>query len=172
MAAGYTLKMPREEKRIKSKSEFLAEIAVSLGGYAAEKIKFGEITTGAANDLQKATLLAKKLVKEFGMSTLGPLSFSEDQELWGQLPEQKPYSEQTALRIDREVEKFVNQAEKMAFKILRQKRKLLEKIGRVLIEKETIEKEEFASLIGSKKAEKPQPLPKKQELVKVKVRRV
>jgi len=150
LAAGYTLKMPAEEKRIKSKSEFLAEIAVSLGGYCAEKIKFGEMTTGAVNDLEKASFIARKLVKEYGMSSLGPVNFNESEEelFWGPgFSGARPYSEETALRIDKEAEKFINQSEIYATKILRQKKRLLEKISRVLIEKETIEKQEFEELL-------------------------
>jgi cell division protease FtsH len=155
-AAGYTLKMPVEEKKIRSRSEFLAEIAISLGGYCAEKIKFGEMTTGAANDLEKATFLAQRLVKEFGMSSLGPINFDQEAAepfafAW---PSQNQLADETLLRIDKEVEKFVNQARQAAEKILCQKKPLLEKIARVLIEKETIEKEEFEALIENKQ-EKP-----------------
>jgi cell division protease FtsH len=152
IAAGYTLKMPTEEKKIRSKSEFLTEIAISLGGYCAEKIKFGEITTGASNDLEKASLMAGRLVKEFGMSALGPISFAEDEEemFWGPGSNQKPHSNETLLRIDKEVEKFINQAMVSAEKILRKRKKLLEKIAQVLIEKETIERQEFEELLNKK----------------------
>ena len=150
MAAGYTLKVPSEERKIKSKTGFLAEIAVSLGGYCAEQIKFGEITTGASNDLEKASILARKLVKEYGMSSLGPISFSEEENefFWGRdVSGQKPYSEETAVKIDKEVEKFINQAKQTADKILIRKKKLMEKVARVLIEKEIIERQEFEELI-------------------------
>jgi cell division protease FtsH len=152
MAAGYTLKMPAEERRIKTKSEFLAEMATLLGGYCAEKIKFGEITTGAANDLERASQLAGKLVKEYGMSALGPISFGEREEFTflGQEIERRTYSEEIAAKIDREIEKFIKNAENTARKILTKRRALLEKIAKRLIEKETIEKEEFESLVGKK----------------------
>jgi len=153
LAAGYTLKMPKEERRIKTKSEFLAEITTLLSGYCAEKLKFGEITTGAANDLERATELVRKLVKEYGMSSLGPISFGErfgSIFLGREFGEYRNYSEKVAAKIDKEVEKFVRTAEKSAEKILAQKKNLLEKIARVLIEKETIEKEEFEKLIGEK----------------------
>ena len=174
LAAGYTLKMPAEERKIKTKSEFLAELATLLGGYCAERIKFGEITTGAANDLERASQLAGKLVKEYGMSALGPVSFGERERLGflGEEIERRTYSEKIATKIDKEIEKFVKNAENTARKILTGKKNLLEKIAKRLIEKETIEKEEFEELIGIKKAEIPEPLPKKRELVKVKVRRV
>lgn len=148
MAAGYTLKTPKEEKRIKTKSEFLAEITVLLGGYMAEKLKFKEITTGAANDLEKASLLARKLVKEYGMSSLGPVSFETKEKLFSF---EKPYSEEMAAKIDKEVEKIIKESQKRAKRLLEKNKKLLEKIAKTLIKKETIEKEEFEKLIGKKK---------------------
>ena len=150
MAAGYTIKMPREERRIKTKTEFLAEIATLLGGYAAEKLKFNEITTGASNDLEKASQLARKLVKEYGMSSLGPVSFGEKEEmifLGKELGEQRNYSEKVANQIDKEVEKFIKEGEVRAKNILAKKKGLLEKIAKTLIEKETIEREEFEELM-------------------------
>ena len=175
LAAGYTLKMPKEERKIKTKSEFIAELATLLGGYCAEKLKFGEITTGAANDLERASQLARKLVKEYGMSSLGPISFGEKEELvflGKEISEQRNYSEKVAAQIDKEVAKFIKNAEVEAKKILTRKKNLLEKIAKTLIKKETIEKEEFEELAGSKKVEAPQPLPKKRDLVKVKIKRV
>jgi cell division protease FtsH len=150
LAAGYTLKMPTEEKKIKTKSEFLAEMATLLGGYCAEKIKFGEITTGAANDLERTTELAKKLVMEYGMSDLGPIAFGRKEELafLGREEIYRDFSEEVARKIDREIEKFVKNAENKAREILTKKKRLLEKVAKRLIEKETIEKEEFERIIG------------------------
>jgi len=168
LAAGYTLKMPTEERKIKTKSEFLAEITTLLGGYCAEKIKFGEITTGAANDLERASELARKLVKEYGMSSLGPVSFGKREELvflGAEFGEQKNYSEKVATQIDKEVEKFIKTAENQAKKILIKRRGLLEKIAKTLIEKETIEREEFEKLVGKKEIEKG-------KIIKIKVKRV
>jgi len=150
MAAGYTLKMPTEEKKIKTKSEFLAEIATLLGGYVAEKIKFGELTTGAANDLQEATKLARKLVKEYGMSALGPISFGGEEDLvflGREISEARNYSEKVAAKIDNEIDKFIKKAEKEAKNILTKNKILLEKIAETLITRETIEKKEFEELI-------------------------
>lgn len=177
LAAGYTLKMPAEERKIKTKSEFLAEMATLLGGYCAEKLKFGEITTGAANDLERASQLARKLVKEYGMSALGPVSFGEREELaflGREFETGRNYSEKVATKIDREVEKFVKAAENQAKKILTKKKNLLEKISQTLIKKETIERKEFEELIGRhpptlKKAEMVEPLPKKGKSAKIKV---
>jgi cell division protease FtsH len=153
VAAGYTLKMPKEERKIKTKSEFLAEMAVLLGGYCAEKLKFGEITTGAANDLKKASELAKKLVKEYGMSSLGPIAFGEREELsfLGREFDQRDYSEKMAAKIDKEISRFIKKAENQAKIILNKKKKTLEKIAKTLIEKETIEKEDFERLIRKEK---------------------
>lgn len=176
MAAGYTLKMPKEERKIKTRSEFLAEMATLLGGYCAEKLKFGEITTGAANDLERASELARKLVKEYGMSSLGPISFGEKEELvflGKEISEQRNYSEKVAAQIDKEVSKFIKNAEGQARKILLKKKNLLDKVAKVLIAKETIEKEEFEKLIGKEVEIKPKKLLiKKGRSVKVKIRRV
>ena len=173
MAAGYTLKMPSEDKKIRSKTEFLAEIAVYLGGYCAEKIKFGDITTGASNDLEKASFLARKLVKEYGMSSLGPVSFNEDDvSLFEGGSFQKPYSEKTAVKIDKEVSKFINQATKTAERIIKQQKRLMEKIAKVLIEKETIEREVFEDLIGLNKEKKRASKRIKPVSLKVRVRTV
>jgi len=149
-AAGYTLKLPTEEKHLRTKSEFLDELAVFLAGYAAEKMVFSEITTGASNDLKEATELARKLVMEYGMSKLGPITFAKEGEmvfLGREISERREYSEEVATQIDKEVALFMKNAEICANKILSQKRELLDKIAQKLIEKETIEKEEFNSLI-------------------------
>jgi len=177
MAAGYTLKMPTEERKIKTKSEFLAEMATLLGGYCAERLKFGEITTGASNDLERTTQLARKLVTEFGMSALGPVTFGKKEELifLGREEFFRDYSEKVAAKIDKEIEKFVKNAENTARKILTKKKSLLEKIAKRLIEKETIEKEEFEELTGKKEAPKievSKPLAKGEKSIKVKIKRV
>ena len=157
-AAGYTLKLPAREKYIKTKKEFLSELASLLGGYATEKLVFGDITTGASNDLEKASELARKLVKEYGMSEkLGPIAFGEKEEmifLGKEIGEQRNYSEQVAAKIDDEVSFFIRNAESTAKRVLQQKRKLLDKIAKILTEKETIEREEFEQLIGPGKNEK------------------
>ena len=157
MAAGYTLQVPTEERRIKTKTEFFSDIATLLGGYTAEKIKFNEITTGASNDLSRASEIARKLVKEYGMSSLGPISFGEKEELvflGKEISEQRNYSEKIAIKIDEEVEKIIKNAQKEAEIILRNNKKLLDRIAKILIEKETIEREEFEKLIKENKVAK------------------
>jgi cell division protease FtsH len=150
MAAGYTLKMPSEERKIKTKRQFLTEIAVLLAGYLTEKMVFKDITTGASNDLAKATELARRLVKEYGMSEkLGPISFEEDlvrKEFFV-----RPYSEELARKIDEEVFKIIHQAEKEALRVLKRKRKILDKIAKILVKKEVIEREEFERIVGIRK---------------------
>jgi len=173
MAAGYTIKMPVEDRRIITKSEFLAEIATLLGGYCAEKLKFNEITTGAANDLEKASQLARKLVKEYGMSSLGPISFGEKEEmifLGKELGEQRNYSEKVASQIDQEVASFIKDAENTAKKVLSKKKKTLEKIAERLIDKETIEREEFEELMGQRKISAPKIKIKKERATKLKIK--
>ncbi|HEY9584255.1 MAG TPA: ATP-dependent zinc metalloprotease FtsH [Candidatus Paceibacterota bacterium] len=150
-AAGYTLKLPTRERRLKTKSEFLSDLATFLGGFMAEKIVFGEITTGASNDLEKASELARKLVKEYGMSEkMGPVAFGEKDEmifLGKELGEQRNYSEKVAAEIDAEVSDFIKNAQITAQKVLKNRRVLLDKIAKALFEKETIEREEFEKII-------------------------
>lgn len=150
MAAGYTLQVPSEERKMKTKTAFLSEIATLLGGYTAERLKFGEMTTGASNDLIRASELARKLVKEYGMSSLGPIAFGEKEEmvfLGKDLGEQRNYSEKVAEKIDQEVEIIIRQAQKNAEVILSKRKSLLDKVAKNLVEKETIEREEFEKLI-------------------------
>jgi len=151
LVAGYTLKTPTEERKMKTKSEFLKEIAILLGGYLAEKLKFKEVTTGASNDLRTASYLARKMVKEYGMSSLGPIVFGERAELEFLGVESevaKNYSEKLAEMIDKEVEHLIKEGERLAKNVLVKNKKKLEKIAKILIQKETIEKEEFENLIG------------------------
>jgi len=175
-AAGYTLMMPKEDRRMKTRTEFLSELSTLLGGYSAEKLKFKEITTGASNDLKKASSLARKLVKNYGMSSLGPISFGGKEELiflGREISEQRNYSEKVAALIDKEVSKFIKEAENRAKKILIKRKRLLDKIAKTLIEKEIIEKEEFERLIGKKNSKKKRTLrSKKGKQVKVSAKRV
>lgn len=151
MAAGYTLQTPSEERKMKTKTQFLAELSTLLGGYCAEKIKFGDVTTGASNDLTRASDLTRKLIKEYGMSPLGPISFGEKEELvflGKEISGQRNYSEKVASKIDEEVERFIKNAEKEATVIIIKRKELLDKIAKTLIEKEIIEREEFEKLIN------------------------
>lgn len=151
-AAGYTLNMPEEEKSLKSKSEFLDNLSALLGGYVAEEKIFGEVTTGASNDLNRATRLSRKLVMEYGMSEkLGARTFGEKEELiflGREISEKKDYSEQFAEIIDKEISQFINLAHKKARAILDKQEKNLKKLAATLLKKETLEKQEFLKLIN------------------------
>ncbi len=153
-AAGYTLAAPQEDKRLYSRTYFIDELAVLLGGYVSEKAIFGDVTTGASNDLERATDIARKLVTRFGMSALGPRTFGRKEELiflGKEISEEKNYSETTATKIDQEVSRFISDAYKTAEKIIIEKKSILEKIAKTLLEKETIEQEEFNELIKNTK---------------------
>ncbi len=150
-AGGYTIKIPSEERRIKRKSEFISEIAVLLGGYTAEKIVFEEVSTGAVNDLERASSYARKLVKEFGMSSLGPIHFRGEREhvfLGREFVEEKNYSEETAAKIDKEIFLFIEEGRKKAEEVILKKKTVLEKVAKTLIEKETLEREDYEKIIG------------------------
>jgi cell division protease FtsH len=152
-AGGYTLKLPSEDKHLRSKSEYESELAVLLGGYTAEKLIFKDTTTGASNDLKVASELARKMVTEFGMSEkLGPITYGDKDELvflGKELSTEKNYSGETAHLIDQEVKKFISGAFKMAKNILTQKLQTLHKIAKELISRETLEQEEFYVLLGA-----------------------
>jgi cell division protease FtsH len=155
-AGGYTLSVPIEDKRLHSKAYFLDELATLLGGHVSEKIKFGDVTTGASNDLERATHLARSLVTRYGMSELGPRTFGKKEELvflGREISEEKDYSERTAENIDKEVSRFIEEARETAEKIIKEKKEVMENIVAVLLEKETIEKEEFEEIISGKKNE-------------------
>ncbi|MBI3671353.1 ATP-dependent zinc metalloprotease FtsH, partial [Candidatus Azambacteria bacterium] len=150
-AGGYTLRLPTEERRLKTKAEFLADLAVMLGGYTAEETVFGELTTGASNDLQKATELARRLITEFGMSDkFGPIVFGHKEEmifLGREIHESRNYSESVAAEIDEELKKLLSDAHRRTKDVLSKNKHKLDKIAKVLIEKETIEKEGFEALM-------------------------
>ncbi len=150
-AGGYTLKLPIEDKHLRSRSEFESELAVLLGGFTAEKLIFKELTTGASNDLKVASELARKMVTQYGMSDkLGPVTFGEKEELvflGKELGTEKNYSNETAYQIDSEVKNFITKALKRARETLTSKIETLERIARELISKETLEQKEFYALL-------------------------
>lgn len=150
-AGGYTLKLPTEDKHMRTRGEFASELTVLLGGYAAESLIFKDTTTGPSNDLEKASDIARRMIKEYGMSKLGLAVFlKESPDSFGEFRNDSQYSEKTAEEIDKEVTSLLATAEKAAEKIIRQKRSTIEKLALLLIEKETIEKEEFERIIGKK----------------------
>lgn len=150
-AAGYTMKLPSEDKHLHTKSSFLDEIAALLGGYAAEKLVFNELTTGASNDLKVATNMARKLVTSYGMSdTLGPVTLGEQHEtvfLGREIGEQRNYSEDIAKQIDEEVRKIMIEAEHRATEVLNQYRSYLNTIAERLVKDETLEQDQFHAIV-------------------------
>lgn len=151
-AGGYTLKLPSQDKYLKTKSEFEADLAVLLSGFSAEQIVFNELTTGAANDLKVASDIARKMVTQFGMSEkLGPLSYGETHEsifLGRELMHDRNYSEDVAQQIDAEVRTLVENAVNTAKRVISASMEEFKKVAAHLIEKETIEQAEFYALIG------------------------
>jgi cell division protease FtsH len=149
-AGGYTMKLPVEERRLKTRKQFLADLAMMFGGYAAEKIMFKDISTGASSDLREATDLTKSLVTKYGMSNLGPITFGKTEELiflGREISTEKDYSEETAKKIDEEIKKIIDWAYNTAISILQKNKKVLNKIASVLMEKETLEQEEFYEIL-------------------------
>ena len=150
MMGGWTRFLPTEDRHLWSISQFEDRMVVSLAGRAAEEIIFGEITTGAQNDLEQATSLARKMVTEYGMSSkLGPRTFGKREELvflGREIHEQRNYSEKVATQIDEEVYHFIDKAYTTAKKILTDNKDRLKLIANRLIDKETIEEAEFEEL--------------------------
>ncbi len=151
-AGGYTLKLPSQDKYIKSRSEFEAELAVLMGGFAAEQAMFHERTTGAVNDLKVASDLTRRMVMQYGMSEkLGPLTYGETHEsifLGRELMHDRDYSEHTAQEIDAEVRVFIDRAVATATRQLAEHMEILKGVAATLIEKETLEQAEFYAIIG------------------------
>ncbi len=144
-AGGYTLKLPLDERRLMSRATFLDDIAMSLGGYVAEKEIFGDITTGPSNDLQVATSMARKMVTKYGMSTLGPVALSD--EIDRNVFAQKEYSEMYGQKIDDEVKRIMEEALGRARKIILDRRDVLIVIAEELMRVENIEREEFEKIL-------------------------
>ena len=154
MALGYTLALPLQDKYLVSKSEILDQVTVMLGGRSAEEIIFSEITSGAHNDLERATELAKKMVTEYGMSKLGPRTFGrKDRQIFlgRDIAEMKDYSEKTADAIDSEVKEIIDNCYAKAKEALLANRGKLEEIAVILMEKETLEGEDLDAVFSGKK---------------------
>ena len=150
-AGGYTLKLPIEETNLKTRSQFLTDLATMMGGYAAEKIIFGEMSTGASNDLKQASSLARKLVTRYGMSEkLGPVAYGGDNDmvfLGRDITSNKNYSEDVAAKIDAEVKAFITRAYETAKKVLEDRKDVLQAITDALLQKEVLEQEEFYGIL-------------------------
>ncbi len=154
-AAGYTLKLPVEDRKLHSRSEFIDELAVMLGGYVIEMDKFGDVTTGPSNDLMKASNLAREIVTRYGMSDkLGPRTYGENDEmvfLGKEIHEKINYSDATAQKIDEEVNRFIEEAKETAQKLLTNNKDKVELVVKELLTKETLERADFEKLMESEK---------------------
>jgi len=149
-AAGYTMKLPIEDRHFKTKSEFLDELAVLLAGQITEKEIFNEITTGASSDLKQATDIASRLITQYGMSEkLGMRTFGQKEEmifLGKEIHERRDFSEKVAQDIDEELSKLIKEAANKAHEVITEHRDKLDLIAEKLLKEETIEKEAFAAL--------------------------
>jgi cell division protease FtsH len=156
-ALGYTISLPREDRYLTTKSSLLEQMAMTLGGRAAEELVFHEVTTGAANDLEKVTSTAKQMIMRFGMSEkLGPrvLGRNHDQPFLGREMGAEPdYSEEIAREIDDEIRRVIEDAHENALRVLREHMNELHKISAILIERETIDKDQFERLLAGEPEE-------------------
>jgi cell division protease FtsH len=150
-ALGYTISLPREDRYLTRKSTLMEQLAATLGGRAAEELVFNEVTTGAANDLEKVTSTAKQMIMRFGMSEkLGPrvLGRNHDMPFLGREMAAEPdYSEEVAREIDEEIRRVIEEAHEQALSVLRQHMDELHRLSAILIERETIDKDQFLRLL-------------------------
>jgi cell division protease FtsH len=151
-ALGYTISLPREDRYLTTKANLMANLAMTLGGRAAEEIVFNEVTTGAANDLEKVTSIAKQMIMRYGMSEkLGPrvLGRNHDMPFLGREMGNEPdYSEEIAREIDDEIRRVIEEAHATAQAVLREHSDELHRISLILIERETIDKDQFERLVA------------------------
>jgi cell division protease FtsH len=154
-AAGYTMNIPDSDKHLHTKSKFSDDIAMMLGGLVAEQIMFKENSNGASSDLKQVSSLAKQIITKFGMNeNLGYRSFGQGEGmvfLGKEIHERKDYSEKTAENIDIEIKNLVDSCYQKAQDTINENKEMLDKIANTLLEKETIEKDEFEKLVGKKK---------------------
>lgn len=151
-AAGYTIKLPVEDRRMRRSVEYIEDIAMALGGYAAEKTVFGDITPGASSDMQNVTSLARAMVTQWGMSDkLGPRIYGDQNEMMfmgRSMSENKNYSESRAEIIDEEIDKIIKQGLETAISLITSKRDILDKLADHLVKNETIERDEVERIVG------------------------
>ena len=152
MALGYTMGLPEEDRVNENRTKFKDLLAGLLGGRVAEEIVFGDITTGASNDLERVTQVARKMVTEFGMSDkLGPMTFGQKEELvflGREISEQRDYSEEVAEQIDSEIKAFVSEAYEKARNILTTHREKLDLLASTLIDQETVDRDQLVELLA------------------------
>lgn len=154
MSLGYTLIPPERDRLHETKSELLERIAMMMGGRAAEQIVFGDITSGAANDFDQATHVARLMVEEYGMSDIGPVNFGPDVDITDynkRFFERDGVSPAMQEKIDTEVQKILIEGHRKAIEVLKKNRKYLDKVAEALVDRETIEGDEFEIIMGGKK---------------------
>jgi cell division protease FtsH len=151
-AAGYTLKLPDQDRRLHTKKEFLDDIAMTLGGYVTEEMVFGDLSTGPSNDLQVASNLARDMVTKYGMSALGPIALESmgGRLIGGGYADDRGYSHEVAKAIDDEVMKIIEQGKERAREILTRYRDALDAIAACLAEVETLERDEYEALLKAR----------------------
>ncbi len=169
-ALGVTWSMPEEDRKMVSRSKFEDEMCMALGGYVSEEIFFKELTTGASSDLTKATHIARNMVTEYGMSSLGPVIYGDQNRevfLGRDYGHVRNYSEEVAAKIDKEVKMFVDKAYDRTKKIIMDNKDLMKEIATKLLEKETLNRKEFIKFFpttdkdkGDKPSKKDKPIPK------------
>lgn len=146
---------PTEDRANERKSRLLEQIATALGGRVAEEVIFKDVSTGASSDLEIATAIAREMVTEYGMSDLGPINIKPHamRGLWQQgMEEGAPVSESMQTKIDAEINKIISGAHIQAQKIIKENKLKLDKVAKALLEKETLDTDEFEKLIGKKKS--------------------
>jgi cell division protease FtsH len=152
MALGYTISLPEDDRYLMTKSELLSRMTQALGGRSAEELIIGDITTGAANDLERVTKIAREMVTEFGMSEeLGPVTYGRKHGpvfLAKEFSEERNYSEDIARRIDAEVRRIVDGCYARARDIITDHREKIERLAEVLLEQETLDQDEVAAIMA------------------------
>ena len=149
-AGGYTMKLPNEDQHLKTRSQFMADLAMMMGGHVSEKLTFGDVSTGASSDLKEASELARRMVTRYGMSDLGPIVFGKSEQmmfLGQEISNDKNYSERVASEIDEQDRKLLIHAQDVAEKILKTHKAALKKIADTLIEKEVLEQDDFNAVL-------------------------
>ncbi len=149
-AGGYTMKLPMEDQHIKTRSQFMADLAMMMGGQVSEKLTFGDVSTGASSDLKEASELARRMVTKYGMSELGPIVFGKSEQmmfLGQEISNDKNYSERVASEIDEQIRKLLIHAQDVAEKILKTHKLALKAIADTLIEKEVLEQDDFNAVL-------------------------
>ena len=151
MALGYTLIPPQKDKIHETKKHLLQRLAVMMGGRAAEEVVFDEMTTGASNDFEQATNIARAMVVDFGMSELGPVSYGSDEKSYYGASQ---ISQEMLAKIDKEIHKILDLAYTQAVEMVKAKRDLLDKVAGELMAKESLDQDEFEALVGPKTVKK------------------